>query len=233
MTAEFSARALAARTLGERLRLLREESGRTIEAAGAATKIHPRFLTFLESGAYDKLPGRVYAKQYLIAYAAFLGVSEATVIEEFEREYPVATTVNPTRVHPTSTHPTHQRAWVTAILGRRVGVGLAIFGILLYLGWEAVRLLVAPPLMIVSPPEPLFTNEAQVTVSGRTAPEATVTINGVATAVDDHGRFAEAIDLTPGDNTLAITAKRSTGRSRTFLRHITVTLPTPTGSPAP
>lgn len=223
MSPAFKARPVSARTLGERLTRVREESGVGIEAAATAIKVHPRYLRALEAGDYAKLPGPLYAKRYLVAYARYLGVSDATIERAFEQEYAVASAVAPTRLHPPDQRRAHQRAWVTATLGRRFGLGLAIFAILLYLGWEAVRLLIPPPLTLTAPPEPFTTTVLSVQVAGRTGPEATVTINGDPTLVDARGRFTEAIDLSPGENILAVTARRSTGRTRTVFRHIIVT----------
>lgn len=220
---EFRSRPVAATTLGERLTRVREDGGISIEAAAAAIKVHPRYIVALESGQYGKLPGPLYAKRYLTAYARFLGVSDATIAREFEHEYAVAAQVEPMRAHPRTGGATHQRAWVTATLSRRVALGLAISGILLYLGWEAVRLLVPPPLVLSAPMEPLRTTARTVVVAGRTAPEATVTINGDPTLLDARGRFSETIDLTVGENVIAVTARRARARARTVLRHITVT----------
>lgn len=227
----FSARPVGSGTLGERLKRLREDGGKTLEAASEATGVHARYLEAIESSDYAKLPGALYAKRYVSAYARFLGTSEQAVLEEFEREYPVAAAVASKPKHPGLADLPRS---ITAVpLGRRILLGLAIFGVLVYLGWEAFRLLVPPPLTVTAPPEPFTTNQLRTEVSGRSAPEATVTINGEPVPVDARGQFREVVELAPGDRVLAITAKRPTGRVRTVLRHITVTarVPEPAAGP--
>jgi transcriptional regulator with XRE-family HTH domain len=51
-------------SLGVKLRVAREAKGLTIDQLSAITKIHAAFITALENGRWDLLPGRVYLKPF-------------------------------------------------------------------------------------------------------------------------------------------------------------------------
>ena len=46
---------------------------------------------------------------------------------------------------------------------------------------------------------------------GRTAPDATLTVNGIAIPLDQHGIFSTTITLNPGGNSINVIATSSTG----------------------
>ncbi len=73
-------------SVGERLRLEREQRDTTIEALAQATHIELRYLEALEQDEIEKLPGRAFGKLYIRAYAEVLGFAPEELIEAYERE---------------------------------------------------------------------------------------------------------------------------------------------------
>jgi cytoskeletal protein RodZ len=73
-------------TFGERLRRERETQGIRLEEIARATKIGVRFLEALERDDFDTLPGDVFARGYVRAYAEHLGIDPEELVEEYERE---------------------------------------------------------------------------------------------------------------------------------------------------
>ncbi|MBX6349933.1 MAG: DUF4115 domain-containing protein [Clostridia bacterium] len=71
--------------IARRLRERREALGLTLAQAQAATRIRTRYLAALEAGDLAAIPGMVYVRGYLRAYAEFLGLDPTTLIEDFER----------------------------------------------------------------------------------------------------------------------------------------------------
>ncbi len=65
-------------SLGTKLKVAREAKGLTVEQLSAMTKISPAFISAIESGRWDLLPGRVYLKPFtkLCAEALDLNVNE-------------------------------------------------------------------------------------------------------------------------------------------------------------
>lgn len=62
------------RELGELLRRSREEQNITVAQAVEATKVRARYLLAIEAGDLTILPGKVYARGFVRAYADYLGL---------------------------------------------------------------------------------------------------------------------------------------------------------------
>ncbi|HLD62063.1 MAG TPA: helix-turn-helix domain-containing protein, partial [Patescibacteria group bacterium] len=59
--------------LGSYLKKLREEKNDSLEAAARSTGISLKYLKALEAEDFEKLPGLIYAKNFLKNYLIFLG----------------------------------------------------------------------------------------------------------------------------------------------------------------
>jgi cytoskeletal protein RodZ len=77
-----------AATLGDGLRVAREQSGRSLAELSAVTRVPARYLTALEQNDFSTLPNRVFSIGYVRAYADALGVDEQLAVERFKRETP-------------------------------------------------------------------------------------------------------------------------------------------------
>jgi hypothetical protein len=75
---------------GAELRALRETSGLSIANLSQATRISVAFLTALETGDLDKLPGAVFGRGYLKAIAKTMNTSVDGLIEQYEQLWPKA-----------------------------------------------------------------------------------------------------------------------------------------------
>jgi cytoskeleton protein RodZ len=75
-------------TLGDGLRLAREQSGRSLAELSAVTRVPARYLTALEQNDFSTLPNRVFSIGYVRAYADALGLDEQLAVERFKRETP-------------------------------------------------------------------------------------------------------------------------------------------------
>ena len=64
-------------------RRFREGQGVTLDQIAESTKISLRFLLAIESGEYDKLPGGVFAFNYLRQYAAVTGCNEGLLLRDY------------------------------------------------------------------------------------------------------------------------------------------------------
>lgn len=70
-------------SFGERLRREREMRGITLDEIAAATKIGTRNLKALEDEEFGKLPGGIFNKGFVRAYAKFLGINEEQAVADF------------------------------------------------------------------------------------------------------------------------------------------------------
>ncbi|HWQ87606.1 helix-turn-helix domain-containing protein [Brevundimonas sp.] len=75
-------------TLGDGLRVAREQSGRSLAELSAVTRVPVRYLTALEQNDFSTLPNRVFSIGYVRAYADALGLDEQLAVERFKRETP-------------------------------------------------------------------------------------------------------------------------------------------------
>lgn len=68
---------------GEKLRRQREQRGLELEAISNTTKISPRMLRALEDEHFDQLPGGVFNKGFVRAYARQVGLDEEEAIADY------------------------------------------------------------------------------------------------------------------------------------------------------
>lgn len=216
---------LSASTLGERLREVRIESRVSVEAAAQATSISTHHLQALEDGRYESLPGDVYTRNFLRRYARFLKINEDRVLESYDSERGVVRPLERRLPLP----PRLPGGFTVTILARRTLLILIIVGILAYLGWEVGKIVAPPTLIIESPSVSGVSKQQTLEVRGGTDPEAAVVINGQAVFVNEQGKFVEAVTLTPGRNTIIVTAMKKRGQRSTVTREMIFE----EGSPAP
>lgn len=69
---------------GEKLRRQREMRGVSLEEISATTKIGTRSLQAIEDEDFDKLPGGIFNKGFVRAYARYLGLDEEQTVADFD-----------------------------------------------------------------------------------------------------------------------------------------------------
>ncbi len=120
-------------SFGERLQREREMRGITLEEIADSTKIGTRSLRALEQEDFDKLPGGIFNKGFVRAYARYLGIDEEQAVTDFlaaagESEPPL---LNPAPTEKLTTYRSGSRGWVVALA--LVLVALAAGG---YAAWR-------------------------------------------------------------------------------------------------
>ena len=68
---------------GEKLKLEREKRKITLEQISASTKIGTRMLLALEEDKFDQLPGGIFNKGFVRAYARFVGLDEDQTVADY------------------------------------------------------------------------------------------------------------------------------------------------------
>jgi len=71
-------------SFGEKMRREREMRGVSLEEISGSTKIGTRSLKALEEEDFEKLPGGIFNKGFVRAYARFLGLDEEQAVTDFE-----------------------------------------------------------------------------------------------------------------------------------------------------
>jgi len=75
--------------IGEYLKSERLKKGYSIEDIQEMTKIRTRYIQAIETGNYDILPGKFYARAFIKNYAEVLDLNTNDIISELERELPL------------------------------------------------------------------------------------------------------------------------------------------------
>jgi cytoskeleton protein RodZ len=92
-------------TFGANLRREREMRGVPLDEIAAATKISVRCLQALEAGEFSKLPGGIFTRSFIRAYAKYLGLNEETVMAEFQAVGPPMEEADLSKLTPSQTKP--------------------------------------------------------------------------------------------------------------------------------
>jgi cytoskeletal protein RodZ len=205
--------------LGNLLHQHRLRKKLSLEEVARGTKIKERFLVAIERGDYHKLPSPAYAKGFVINYATYLGLPRAEVIALFRREFDEkrAYKVLPDSLTKHQTFPgRHIKIQESLLI-----IGLLVFLFVGFLLFQYRAAFIAPPLRITSPEASAIVGQ-EVTVSGKTDREASVTVNNEAVSINSHGEFVKRISLFPGKTTVIISAKNRFGKETVITREITV-----------
>jgi transcriptional regulator with XRE-family HTH domain len=88
---------------GEKLRQHRERRGLSLEAISSATKISPRMLSALEDEHFEQLPGGVFNKGFVRAYARVVGLDEDEALSDY------LTALRESQIHSQTSPPNFRR----------------------------------------------------------------------------------------------------------------------------
>ena len=74
-----------AATIGEQLRLAREERGIALREISDETRISIRYLEAIEADDFKRLPGGIFNRSFVKAYARCIGYDEKKAVEAYSR----------------------------------------------------------------------------------------------------------------------------------------------------
>lgn len=207
--------------VGQILAEARKNKGLTLDQIEEATKIRKNVLASLEEGDWSELPSPTFVKGLLKNYGSFLGLNPEDLLAFYRREFderktkqtqkPIISTSKRFRLTP---------KWVTGFVAACAIVGVAIYLFVQY------RSFTGTPLLELSQPEDNIKIESnQVSVVGRTWPDAVLKINGQEVQLSPGGSFSVAVSLPEGVNTITVTAANRFGKIATQKRTLVVDLP--------
>jgi cytoskeletal protein RodZ len=70
-------------SIGERLKKTREKQGVTLDEVCVNTKVAVRFLEAIEADKFEKLPGGIFNKGFIRAYAQHLGINDDEAVADY------------------------------------------------------------------------------------------------------------------------------------------------------
>jgi len=128
---------------GARLRAAREQRGLTLRVVADATKISVRALEALERNDISRLPGGIFSRAFVRAYAVEVGLDPEQAVAEFITRFPDEIV---TQGHPRTRAIVDEleaerdgRGGVTLLGGMAIVLGLAVLALALYYGISGRR----------------------------------------------------------------------------------------------
>ena len=130
-------------TLGEKLREAREAHGYTLREVADNTRISVRHLEAIEADDYRPLPGGVFNKGFIKAFARYVGVDEAEALSDYMRQVnqqgSTADDEAPiTRRHEVFVGDEPRRPFLTVVMALMI-LGLLTWGVYAGLQWYQNR----------------------------------------------------------------------------------------------
>lgn len=210
--------------LGEHLKKSRNGAGISISELSKKINVKQEYLENLEKGEYLKMPGDVFVKNFIIAYANFFNLNLKSVLYLYNQEKKVFKQAEDERMVKRSfieaAH--HKKSFNFAIFIRYLLVVVVVVILLTYLGWEIHNITKPPILELENPKEDMVVEDRSIEIIGKTIPEAEVSINDQVISVSEDGSFTELVNLQSGLNTVKIVAQKKRSRKNTIIREILV-----------
>ena len=226
----FQQKSLDDLSIGEALRLAREERGESVEDVERLTHVGKKFVHALEANDLKKLPEPVYAKKFVKALAKHYGIDPEAASDALLKEMAVAADV------PVAGRPVNfveGRSLVAApILFKSVALAAAFLGIIGYFAYSVHAILKPPAVTLYSPHDDQVFANSRVVLEGVTEPEVDLSVNGEAVLINADGSFKDVLNLPPGVSHLRLIAKKRHSREQEILLKVVVeeTKPTESGT---
>ncbi|MBT4221008.1 MAG: hypothetical protein HN726_03825 [Candidatus Magasanikbacteria bacterium] len=201
-----------------RLKEMRQKEHLSLETIARRTKISKRHLLALEECRFDDIPyAKIYQRNFIKSYIEAIGADPTPYVAQFEEEEQKPKhTLEPQGVKEVRTNHLHQ---LPTLLRYSTILGV-IFIFVLYVGLQVHNILTPPLLTINTPQDGLITSQNTVIINGQTEKNIEVAINGTNIKHNKTGQFEEELTLTPGVNTLIVTAKNKHGKQTQEARYV-------------
>jgi cytoskeleton protein RodZ len=191
-------------SFGERMKREREMRGITLEEIANSTKIGTRSLKALEDEDFDQLPGGIFNKGFVRAYAKYLGIDEEQAVADFmaalEESLKPPTIVIEAQERAEREKKENEaavRPWL-ALLAIVVVIAGGVVG---YKYWEGQRGAEQAQTAPVVPPKPAPVAVTQPTTTTTTPGTTDATANPNTTATTTPGTPANPTSTTPTSTT--------------------------------
>src|SRR5215471_588531 len=112
-------------SFGANFRKAREAAGLPLEKIATETKISTRFLTAIESESFQLLPGGIFNRGFIRAYAEYLGLDANQAVADYDRIS--ATAREPTDVlHDVDRTPSRNSDWNLYLVAAGILIALMV-----------------------------------------------------------------------------------------------------------
>ncbi len=210
---EFNKKSINIKTLGERLRDIREKAGISIEEVAKVTKINKKYLEYIEDDNYEKLPFDVYVKGFLRSYSNFLGIESKDVLRIYKKERGAQINIKKPRAQG---NKSKKIKIPTIVLSFKLIVGVLSALFFISIAWyfykETGKFAEVPRLLIFKPMNNSVIQGSSTEIMGVTDVGNKIMVNGQSIFVNEKGEFRERISLKSGVNKLKIESSNKFGK---------------------
>ncbi len=204
-------------TVGELLIKAREKKKLSLEQVEKATKIRAKFLDAIEKNDFDKVPPGTFARGFIKNYASYLGLSESDIMAFYRRQTMDEKVKLP---NPEPEELATNRIKFTPQFFTFTSVVIMLLLFFAYLIFSYFNFAGAPALSVTNPKNNTVVSADEIEVKGNVDPQATLTINNQGVNTLENGNFDLKVPLSPGLNTLTITATNKFKRQSVITRNI-------------
>lgn len=212
-------------SIGEALRLAREERGESIEDVERLTHVGKKFVYALEANDLGKLPEPVYTKKFVKTLAKHYGIDPDAAADALIKEMAVAAET------PVVGRPVNfiegRRLVSSPIFFRSAALGVLFLGIICYFAYSVHAILKPPSVTLYSPHDDQVFADNRVVIEGMTEPEVDLSVNSEPVLIEADGSFKDMLNLPPGVSHLRVIAKKRHSREREILLKVVVEEPKP------
>lgn len=208
------------KSAGEILKEAREKLGLSVDNIVEQTGIAKSQIENLEASAYQFLPAKVYVIGFIKKYAEVLGIDEAPVIAEYEKEL-IGLKLEDKIVKLPSLDEKNKFLKPKKIITGLILLLLVI--VLMFFLKQIFYVFKGPDIFLLSPSKDFMTDFGKLNVSGRTNYGTELIINGEHVYVDKSGNFAKEVILTEGFNSIRVFAKNKFGKTAEVVRSVIYT----------
>ena len=200
------------KNIGKILKEARISKRYSLKKIETATKIKKEFIEAIESGNWQNLPEFPVVAGFVKNLASYLEIDRKKALALLKRDYPPKVLlINPKPDMESKFIWTPRRTFWA-------GIVIVLMMIVGYLGFEYLRFTTPPILEISQPKEGYVATLRQLTVSGKTDPDATVKINNQPVLVKDDGSFTAQIEIFEGTKEIKIIARARSGKETVISR---------------
>ncbi|KKU55575.1 MAG: Transcriptional regulator [Candidatus Moranbacteria bacterium GW2011_GWE1_49_15] len=191
------------------MKKLRSERRLSLGEISKGTNVQAKYLECLEEGDYKKLPAQVYVKGFLRNYANFMGVSEQSLLRQYEMEQKIARNIrkDEEEVAGNGKPEKFSSFVVTPKMMVIVLSVIFVFSGFAYLYKQVDNFVSTPRLVIKKPLDGSSVEGRSVRLTGVAEKDSRVYINDQPILVNENGEFSEDVGLGEGLNVITVVAK--------------------------
>ena len=208
-------------TLGGELQRARIHHGLSLSDVAKDTRIRKDYLKAIEEHNFSEIPyAKIYQRNFVKRYASAVELDPHI----FSDMYDELTDTELEQENTISKKPIRSYHLRFPNIPRIIRTILILTIVLIVIGYlvSQVNAMVSPPELVVSSPQNgAITTIQAMEVAGNTEKEVRVQINGEEITTSESGQLIEEIILSPGMNTIEISACTKHGRCTTEVRHVT------------